>query len=158
MKKAEWMVALQFLALAPFFIPWPENIVINIGNTGLWVFIAGIFLGLYTLYFNRPGNFNVRPKYKKNSKFISQGPYHFCRHPMYLTLIIMAVGLLMMQTSVIKWIFLPVLFIVLNMKASMEEAIMSQHFKEYQNYLLMSYRWFPKLRGTASSREGEQND
>jgi len=138
MNKAEWMVALQFIALAPFVIPWPTAIEINSGSM---VLLLGIILGFFTLFYNRPGNFNVRPKYKENSKLITDGPYRFSRHPIYLSLLISCTGLLIMQSSLWKWGFLILLFWVLNIKAAMEENIMKQHFPDYENYINNSRRW-----------------
>jgi len=105
--------------------------------------IAAAILGLSSLLFNRPGNFNIRPEYKPGGKLILVGSYRFFRHPMYVSVLFAAIGAAVMQMSMMKMIAVVVLLLVLEKKARMEELAMNKQFPEYSNYLKHSHRWLP---------------
>ncbi|MDQ3261228.1 MAG: hypothetical protein M3Q00_10690, partial [Pseudomonadota bacterium] len=56
-------------------------------RTIFWIaVVASIALGIYTLLYNRLGNFNIRPEPKASGRLITSGPYRLIRHPMYSAL------------------------------------------------------------------------
>ncbi len=137
---ANVLVLLQFVILALCFYPWPSSFQIN---WGLGFILAAVFLGVTTLLFNRPGNFNIRPEYKPGGQLILQGSYRFFRHPMYVSVILAALGAVLMQLQLMKLILVAFLFLVLEKKARLEEVAMSKQFPEYSDYMEQSYRWLP---------------
>ena len=48
-------------------------------------------LGVWTLAWNRPGNFNIRPEPKAGGQLVTGGPYRLMRHPMYTAVLLFAV-------------------------------------------------------------------
>ncbi len=79
-------------------------------------------------------------------KLVTEGPYHWVRHPMYTTLLMLFVGLSLISAV---WPFL-VLAIVMgpffNRVASREETMMIEQFgEEYRSYMQRTGRFFPRL-------------
>src|SRR5450759_3418271 len=81
------LVAVQFALLA--WLIWPLT-------TQAWSLPALVLvgcaavLGLWTLFHNRPGNFNIRPEPKASGRLVTGGPYRFVRNPMYSALLLFA--------------------------------------------------------------------
>ncbi len=80
-------------------------------------------------------------------ELITEGPYHWVRHPMYTTLLMLFVGLSLISAV---WPFL-VLAIGMgpffNRVAGKEEAMMIEQFgDEYRSYMQRTERFTPRLR------------
>ena len=136
------LVALQIGLIAA--IAWP---------LGVWtwscaaaaVTLAGVALGAWTLWFNRPGNFDIRPQLKPSAKLILTGPYRYLRHPMYSTVLLGSAGLVLFHPSAWLWLALAALFAVLFAKAMLEERSLRGRFPEYANYAKRVRRFLPYL-------------
>ena len=94
----------------------------------------GFIFGLYTLYFNRVGNFNVRPEIKSNAKLISTGAYKYIRHPMYFCVLLIMGGVIVSDINLINLICYSLLIIVLYLKAKKEEMLWCKKVEEYERY------------------------
>ena len=107
-KNSNILVTVQF-----FFILILLLINESIFNNYISLLISslGFIFGLYTLFFNRVGNFNVRPEIKSNAKLISTGAYKYIRHPMYFSVLLIMGGVivsdinLMIETKIDYTIF-----------------------------------------------------
>jgi protein-S-isoprenylcysteine O-methyltransferase Ste14 len=80
-------------------------------------------------------------------ELITEGPYHWVRHPMYTTLLMLFVGLSLISAV---WPFL-ILAIVMgpffNRVASREETMLIEKFEEeYRSYMQQTGRFFPLIR------------
>jgi len=80
-------------------------------------------------------------------ELITEGPYHWVRHPMYTTILVLFVGLSLISAV---WLFL-ILAIAMgpffNRVASREETMMIELFgDEYRNYMQRTGRFFPLRR------------
>jgi protein-S-isoprenylcysteine O-methyltransferase Ste14 len=107
--------------------------------------IQGISLALLAwTWFNLvPGKFNIVPDAKKDAKLVKTGPFRFIRHPMYLSLFIYLVPLVVNYFS---WVRLSVLIIfTVNMviKLLYEEKLLQKKFADYTDYMKHSYRLIP---------------
>ena len=101
---------------------------------GILIFLLGAMVGLFALTHNQLGNFNIQPKMKENAKLITTGIYGYIRHPMYLSVLLMMLGVFVSSPSIIAAILLILLTIVLVLKAKKEEAIWSDETQEYLSY------------------------
>ncbi len=134
------MVALQIGLIAAIAWPW-----------GVWtwswaaagVMFAGAMLGAWTLWFNRPGNFDIRPQVKPSAKLILTGPYRYLRHPMYSMVLLGSAGLVLFHPALWLWLALAALFAVLYVKAMLEERSLGAKFPEYANYAKRVRRFVP---------------
>ena len=100
----------------------------------LFISTTGFLFGLYTLYFNRIGNFNITPEIKENSKLIKNGAYKYIRHPMYFSVFLMMAGVVLTEINVINISCYMALVVVLYLKASKEEKLWSDKLDEYKQY------------------------
>jgi protein-S-isoprenylcysteine O-methyltransferase Ste14 len=91
--------------------------------TALWIFTH-----------NRVGNFNIRPEIRKNAKLIVTGPYKFVRHPMYSSLILFMVGVVLHWFSFTNLVFLFIMIFALSLKAFREEKLWHTNDNSYAEY------------------------
>jgi len=101
---------------------------------GLTIFFIGLLIGIFALLRNRLGNFNIQPKMKENAKLITTGIYAYVRHPMYLSVILMMLAVVVSSFTILEVLLWLVLVGVLLLKAKKEEAIWSQESEAYVAY------------------------
>ena len=109
----------------------------------LLICACGFSFGLYTLYYNRLGNFNISPEIKKNSKLIKSGAYKYIRHPMYFSVLIIMAGVILTKISFINIFIYMLLIIVLYLKANKEENLWSLKSNEYKEYKTHTKMFIP---------------
>ena len=137
-------VALQFgllLVLAGLCVLEAQHSLPGVWSGGLW--LASAVLGLWTLWVNRPGNFNIRPEPHPDGHLVQEGPYRWVRHPMYGAVLLLAAGAaawLANTTGSALWL---ALLAVLIAKAKLEEQWLLKHYPQYANYRLRTWRWVP---------------
>ena len=112
---------------------------------GILVFLIGATVGLFALNHNQLGNFNIQPKMKENAKLITTGIYSYIRHPMYLSVLLMMLGVFIGSPSMIEALFLILLTIVLALKAKKEESIWTEQTEEYVKYKKRTKLFIPFL-------------
>ncbi len=95
---------------------------------------AGIALGAWALFSNRPGNFNFRPEPREGGVLITHGPYRWIRHPMYVALLLVSAGLGGIIDSFHGWMLSLTLLGALLIKASFEDRWMAQVHPEWAAY------------------------
>ena len=91
--------------------------------TALWIFTH-----------NKVGNFNIVPEIRKDANLIITGPYRFVRHPMYSSLILFMLGVVLWRFSWLNIIFLIVMSTAVFIKAYREEKLWSRKDSEYIEY------------------------
>ncbi len=81
---------------------------------------------------------------KLGTSVVREGPYRFIRHPIYMSVLLILLGLAISTLSV-AGIFVWLLFFGFYDYISVyEESILSKKFgKEYTNYMQETPRWFP---------------
>ena len=127
----KFLVFLQF-ALIGLMLLFSHGIFSSL--MGIFVFLMGATVGVLALLRNQLGNFNIQPKMKENAKLITTGIYAYIRHPMYLSVVLMMLGVLISSPSMVETLFLVLLIMVLVLKAKKEEAIWSEKSLEYLEY------------------------
>lgn len=103
----------------------------------------GAVVGILALYANRIGNFNIRPDIKDGCKLITYGIYKYIRHPMYLSVILLGLGMVLLYPYPIQIIFYIALVIVLVIKMLYEESLWRSHLDEYEDYMKKTKRLIP---------------
>lgn len=136
------LLTLQMGLLALLAWPWraPSGFAY-----ALALLLAGTAMGLWALWANRPGNFNLRPEVKPGARFITTGPYAHVRHPMYVAVLLLGMGLVVLYLDWIKLLLWVLLYLVLRAKAAVEEEAMAARFPGYRDYGAMTGRFFPKV-------------
>ncbi len=103
----------------------------------------GIIIGITTIFFNKIGNFNIYPQIKPKAKFITSGPYSLVRHPMYLSLTLMMLGITLFNFHYQTLAGLTLIVIVISKKALKEEKLLIEKFPEYRAYISRTKRVIP---------------
>lgn len=136
------LVVLQFALIVLLIWPW---------TTPVWplpalaVFLFGAAIGMWTLAFNRPGNFNIRPELKPDAKLVLDGPYAYVRHPMYVSVLLIAMAAVLLYLDWLKLLCWIALFVVLWIKSEVEEKALRQRFPGYRDYASTVGRFFPRI-------------
>lgn len=133
-------VIVQFACLIAIALTGPL-----IARQPLWLAMEGaaVLLGLWTIWTMRSGRFNIVPDVPADSQLVTQGPYRFIRHPMYATLLLGSLALVLNEPSVARGAVWMVLLVDLVLKLSYEEHLLAQSFATYEAYRRTSKRLVP---------------
>jgi protein-S-isoprenylcysteine O-methyltransferase Ste14 len=136
------LVALQLSLMAAIALPFG---IAGWTATASAIVAGGLAVGAWALSANRPGNFNVRPEPKTGGQLVTGGPYRFVRHPMYLAVLLVALGCCVGYGTSWRWGALAGLGLVLAIKARVEERALTALHPGYADYARRSKRIVPLL-------------
>lgn len=108
-----------------------------------FIIVLGCGVGIYAIVHNQLGNFNITPEIKHNSTLITTGAYRYIRHPMYFSVLLMMLGIVVSKFGVFSIFIYCLLVLTLLMKAKKEEALWMAHSSEYQQYMQKTKRMIP---------------
>ena len=100
----------------------------------LVIFILGLSFGIYTLLFNKLSNFNISPLIKKDANLITNGAYKYIRHPMYFSVLLMLLAVVLREISSENIVLYLFLIVVLFLKAKKEEDLWMNKNPQYMEY------------------------
>jgi protein-S-isoprenylcysteine O-methyltransferase Ste14 len=125
------LVLLQFIFIgviaAPLSMPQLHWLSLGIFGAGLLVFaMAVLAMPMRT--------FTVMPEPKQDGELVTHGIYRIVRHPMYLAVLLCAIGACLAYGVLWKWIAAALLIGVLLVKIRHEEALLMQRFAAYADY------------------------
>ena len=106
----------------------------------------GIILLIVSGYMAKTGLSLVFGKKAQSQGVIKEGAFNFVRHPIYLSEIILYLGLLVLYTSlaaVFIWI-IAILFLHYISRYE-EKLLLAKYGKEYEQYMKEVPMWFPRL-------------
>jgi len=138
--KSYVFVAGQFFSLGLLVITGP------VIASGPWLQLleaAGILLGLWAIFTMRMGHFNITPDVRKTGQLREQGPYRFIRHPLYASLLLTTLALVINAFTPIRLTLWIVLLADLLLKLIHEESLLAQHFDAYTAYTSRTKRLLP---------------
>ena len=140
--KSWLLVGLQFGIVAMLVILSQPLLV----YASLICYALGGGLGGWAVFTMGIGNFNVIPEVKTTAKLVHQRlPYRVIRHPMYLSLLLIGLGLMLQPLSWEKAALWIGLCVVLDHKARYEEQLLRQKFPEYAHYQTQTRRFIPYI-------------
>jgi protein-S-isoprenylcysteine O-methyltransferase Ste14 len=140
------LVGLQFALLAGLAVQAAAGIdSARLPADALVAAAAGIALGLWALWANRPGNFHIRPVPREGGHLVQHGPYRWIRHPMYSALLLAGFAAARLSSDGIAWLILLALAVVLAVKAAVEERALVAHYTDYPDYQQRTRRFVPGL-------------
>ena len=115
----------------------PDNLFILSGV------IIGVLTMIWAVWTMRLSNLNMIPDLKHNSRFVMSGPYKLIRHPMYASVLLVTLMLVINHLTLWRIGFWLVLFIDLYFKFSYEEKLLLTKFPEYSEYKSNTKRLVP---------------
>jgi protein-S-isoprenylcysteine O-methyltransferase Ste14 len=145
------IIILCVLALFVFYAALPENRNILIVPFPDWLHWLGMALGIISLaqqiwtHVTLQKNWSAAKKSGKNNVVITRGPYFWIRHPLYMALMLLLIGLSLVSGFSLFLLLASLSIPFFNNAARKEEAIMVQQFgDEYRDYMKCTGRFFPR--------------
>jgi protein-S-isoprenylcysteine O-methyltransferase Ste14 len=111
----------------------------------LFLLSMAVVLGVWTLGFNRWGNFNIRPELRSGARLVTRGPYRWIRHPMYASVLLAAAAVVWADPRWWRILLFAALAAVLVLKAVREEEYLRAAFPEYAAYASRTWRLVPLI-------------
>lgn len=125
---------------------WPPT---DADQQTLWLLIiciAGGLLGFWALWANPIGNFSVYPEPRRETRLIQHGPYRHIRHPMYLSLILMMLGIALYNLQWHNALGFAATVLAVGAKARREEILLEAQFgAAYLRYRTRSWHLLPGI-------------
>ncbi|MAT89215.1 MAG: protein-S-isoprenylcysteine methyltransferase [Flavobacteriaceae bacterium] len=148
MKKDLSFLIAQFFLFAFYFIDIPLGLAFELPDWIEIVFLLALILGFVVIIFgiiNMNDSLSPFPKPKNNGSLISNGIYHYVRHPIYIGIVIAMISFGCYIQSVFKISISLVLLGVFYLKSELEEKYLLHKFEEYTRYKEDTGRFFPKI-------------
>ena len=117
--------------------------------TGLVFIINGLSVVIYsTVLHIQTGRKTPLPVFEQPKQFIVHGLYKYCRNPMYLSEIILFLGLFLLLGHILLLLYPMVAFLIIHMfVVHVEEPELHRIFgQEYLRYTTDVPRWIPRLK------------
>jgi len=105
--------------------------------------LLGIFIGISAIQHHKKDNFNIRPDIKENCILVQHGIYKYIRHPMYLSVLTMMLGVFFLYPTLLQFFLYICLLIILLVKLHYEESLWLCHTKEYETYKKRTKKLLP---------------
>lgn len=134
------LVATQFvlIALIMFAGPlWPTHWSLK----GLMV--VGCLVGLWAFLSMGLGNIRAFPEIPQHGRLVVHGPYHWVRHPMYTSLLLITLGWVVEHPFPLRMVLWVGLVVTLWIKLRYEESLLMERFPEYESYQHQTKRLIP---------------
>lgn len=140
--KSILFVVVQFLSLGLIGLTGP---VLPGSFVLLMIELIGFGLGVWAVLVMGIGNFNIIPDPFQWTKLVRGGPYQWIRHPMYLSLLLTTLPLVINYFSVFRLLVWITLLVNLLLKLNYEEGLLSEKLDGYRKYKGESYKIIPCL-------------
>ena len=136
------LVFVQFAMIG--FIAYPLDAPLL---TILSIAVFSLGVSVFALaYFAMPGKtFTVMPEPTADGQLITDGIYHYIRHPMYSSILLCATGANLAYHSPLKWAGEIVLVAVLIMKIRREETMLTNKYERYAAYKMRTKAILPYI-------------
>jgi len=150
--RGEGWVVLQVLLFAGVALggaaaggAWSGPVAILTSALGLGLMALGALLaGRGLLDLGR--NLTPLPHPRDGAQLVGSGAYRLVRHPIYGGLIALAFGWGLLTASPLVLVMALLLAGLFQLKSRREEAWLLERFPEYASYMLVTGRFFPRLR------------
>ena len=145
-RRGEWwllgqlvLIALD-IALPAWPLRWssPQGLMV----VGVVVLIGGLVLAAVA-FVQLGSSLTPLPEPRPNAELKAQGLYGFCRHPLYLAVLVCALGMALIKGGVLHPLLLLGLAVLLRGKAKREEQALLRHYPDYGAYQQRVPAFFP---------------
>ncbi|MDX1351513.1 MAG: methyltransferase [Thiomicrorhabdus sp.] len=135
------LVASQFSLIALLLLQLP----LSFHPAVLAIEAFAVFIGLWAVQAMHLGHFNIVPDPMPDIELVTDGPYRFIRHPMYFSIILFFLPLVVVDSSWIGLALYAALILALFIKLSYEESLLIEKLPHYQIYQQQTKKLIPFL-------------
>jgi len=139
--KSRILVGLQFFIIFLMILPFGTQT--SHPYLGMGIVAMGIIVGLLAIKEHKSGNFNIRPDIKENCELVTSGIYTYLRHPMYLSVLMMMLGVAITYFTYYEFALYTLLVMTLLVKLFYEEGLWQCHNPLYNDYIAKTKRLIP---------------
>ena len=137
--KSAVFVAIQVLALVYLALtgPWlaPPSLV--------WLEIMAIYLATWAFLRFDLRQLRIAPDPAHGARLITHGPYRWIRHPMYSSVLLLTLAVVLSHPTVARVVAWLVLLADLLAKLRYEEVLLARRFPEYSQYRKRTKKLIP---------------
>ena len=141
--KSRILVFIQFTTIFLMLIPFGGSVQ-NL-YLGSIIIVFGVTIGLLAIKTHPVGNFNIRPDIKENCTLISHGIYKIIRHPMYASVLLSMLGVLVLYANLYVAVLYLILLVNMLTKMFYEESLWHGKDECYASYAKTTYRLIPYI-------------
>ena len=134
------LVLMQFTCLTSIFLTGP---VISSKILYFIIEIIGILILIWSVSVMSLSKLNVFPDVRNGAILISHGPYKFIRHPMYLSVILICLSVVLEFLNPGRLLILMILIATLIYKIEFEENLLINNFEKYAEYRKTTKKLIP---------------
>ena len=136
-----FLVAAQFTLLAVLLLSGP------IWPAAPWWLLwpAALILAGWSIAVLRLSRLSVWPDPLPQVELVTDGPYHWIRHPIYSALLLGGLAAALAGGPAWRWLIWGALLLVLMVKLQHEERLLSARLPDYTAYCLRTKRLLPYL-------------
>ena len=99
-------------------------------------------IGLVAIY-NLRHSLSIAPQPIKKGQLEAQGIYHYIRHPMYLSVFLVSIGIAVNSGSYAKFVIVALIIIFFRVKTGYEESMLRKKYPSYEKYMKNTGRYLP---------------
>lgn len=139
------LVLIQFgLLIAIFGLPHGDvwTVTEHVGNLAVLLLMAGLAITLFGIV-SLGNSLTATPVPKATAELRTTGMYSIVRHPIYLGLILIGLGLTVPAGSLLTVIAFVLFIVLLSYKARFEERLLMKKFPTYKSYAARVGRIIP---------------
>ena len=145
-RRGEWWLLGQLVLIGlDIALPaWPSQWRAPLGVmvAGGLVMIAGLVLAAVA-FVQLGSSLTPLPEPMPNAELKAQGLYGFCRHPLYLAVLVCALGMALIKGGLLHPVLLVALAVLLRGKAQREEQALLRQYPDYAAYQQRVPAFFP---------------
>jgi len=142
--KSRFLVFVQFLSIFLMILPLGTQ-TSEYTPTGLIFIFLGVTIGVLAINKNNLGNFNIRSDIKDDCTLITSGIYKYIRHPMYTSVLVSMLGVLLIYINIYEIVIYGVLLLNMLVKMFYEESLWLCESQEYKEYTKNTKRLIPYI-------------
>ncbi len=138
-----FLILMALSIFSHFYIPLSKLFYYPVTYIGYLPLVSGITLNLWTDRLFKVNDTTVKPHLDPNV-LITSGPFKVSRHPMYLGMALVLLGVAVIHGTIISFIY-PIIFILLMeiLFIPVEESNLMRLFgQEYLDYMKKVRKWF----------------
>lgn len=151
-----WIGSFIFLFLNNFYIIFgilifSTHFDVMLQIIGFFIFYIGDIMYNLIIIFNSKYIIPSTSELSKNHRLIQKGPYKIVRHPLYVSYLLILVGLSLIL--LIYWLLIPAIFIIIGVYPTAkteEEFLIQKYGEEYIKYKRNVGMFFPKFKKVKS--------